>query len=660
MISQLFDLISPNATPQLPRSLGGEPRSSERSASGSPLQTGTENGSDDGSLTAFEQVASQLRTGADRDAPVAPAPNPSSVAAAMQPDADLPELPSPAAHDGLARSAQVLPPIGKRLPPRPEAPAAVVAPPLEPEQTTEPVELTSGSVTARALVEPQVAPVAEAAEGAGDSQPAAVAQPAPTLPADSVGLDPSEPLSDVGFISTPADVPATNSRPTALAEDAGVSQQPAPFAGEVRPDSDGLASSQFVPARPHARLEIEGDSLDPAGVQPASPEERRRFARAGASADRYPSAQPRDAAPPARAEFAARPFADTSSSDEQAAQRAQQPNTPAPADVQMDNPRRSVQTPLARAPAAQLRHEPATTASTSATQTTALRSDGVNDSLLASNSPQGSGAAAHSALAGVQAASQNRANKPSGDYSNRLVRSVAPSRVVRQDVAAGSTVSQQLRNPTETFAGLLHTAAEASSDGETASDGQASRSDSVVARGTPTAPSAAPRAEALPEQAIAPRAAPGSQGTTIDVSLLQQSEFAQALARGIAQRVLRGDGGDQLTIRLNPRELGEIDVTVRQNEQYSVQLQAREPATRELLEQHLPRLRQMFEDSGLALADTEVDSRDAEQREAAEDHSPRASQRGNADRVAPEVAGDPASAAAPTSPVASHLVDVRA
>lgn|GEM_PF-2724649 len=62
----------------------------------------------------------------------------------------------------------------------------------------------------------------------------------------------------------------------------------------------------------------------------------------------------------------------------------------------------------------------------------------------------------------------------------------------------------------------------------------------------------------------------------------------------------------RMTLSLHPEDLGQVDVQMRSGEQISLVFHAREGATRDLLEQNIARLRQMFEAQGISLGDISV------------------------------------------------------
>ena len=60
-------------------------------------------------------------------------------------------------------------------------------------------------------------------------------------------------------------------------------------------------------------------------------------------------------------------------------------------------------------------------------------------------------------------------------------------------------------------------------------------------------------------------------------------------------------------LSLNPQELGPVEIRLAmQNDEVSIQLASTNAAVREALEQALPRLREMFEQTGLKLVDQQV------------------------------------------------------
>ena len=74
------------------------------------------------------------------------------------------------------------------------------------------------------------------------------------------------------------------------------------------------------------------------------------------------------------------------------------------------------------------------------------------------------------------------------------------------------------------------------------------------------------------------------------------------------------EGVQQAALKLNPANLGPVEVRLTMNnEQISVTFIANHAATREALEQALPRLRESFTENGMELADAEVTQHSSEQ-----------------------------------------------
>lgn len=86
------------------------------------------------------------------------------------------------------------------------------------------------------------------------------------------------------------------------------------------------------------------------------------------------------------------------------------------------------------------------------------------------------------------------------------------------------------------------------------------------------------------------------------------------LARGLVERMrwLVGSGGGLAELRLHPPQLGSVDLRVHvEGERVHVQFLASQAVTRDLLETHLPRLREALEAGGLTLGEASVGQRDA-------------------------------------------------
>ncbi|MDH5691565.1 MAG: flagellar hook-length control protein FliK [Gammaproteobacteria bacterium] len=97
---------------------------------------------------------------------------------------------------------------------------------------------------------------------------------------------------------------------------------------------------------------------------------------------------------------------------------------------------------------------------------------------------------------------------------------------------------------------------------------------------------------------------------------LQQSVFDEEWSAGFAQRVgmMLNAKFQQAEIRLNPPDLGPVTVRINlQGDQASVAFSAQHGAVREAIEAAIPRLREMMNESGLNLANVDVNTQSGQQ-----------------------------------------------
>lgn len=110
-------------------------------------------------------------------------------------------------------------------------------------------------------------------------------------------------------------------------------------------------------------------------------------------------------------------------------------------------------------------------------------------------------------------------------------------------------------------------------------------------------------------------AAPPVQTLALDVPL-RQAGWDQAMAERVVW--MAKQGLQEAQIHLNPRNMGPIEVHVSvQKDQASVAFVAHHAVTREALEAAMPRLRDMLQDGGLNLAQSEVSQHDRQREQAA-------------------------------------------
>ena len=107
--------------------------------------------------------------------------------------------------------------------------------------------------------------------------------------------------------------------------------------------------------------------------------------------------------------------------------------------------------------------------------------------------------------------------------------------------------------------------------------------------------------------------------------LLRQFSADPAAALGPQVQVMVARSLDQMTVRLDPQELGSMSIKVQvgADQQVHVQFQVTNSATRDLVEQSLPRLRELLGDAGVQLGDAQVGQQQRETRQMAGDSSGR-------------------------------------
>ncbi len=128
---------------------------------------------------------------------------------------------------------------------------------------------------------------------------------------------------------------------------------------------------------------------------------------------------------------------------------------------------------------------------------------------------------------------------------------------------------------------------------------------------------------ALTPAASAPgqTSAAGAPQIAMDV---QPQLNSAAWSRVVSSRVvwMAREGVQQAELRLNPANLGSVDVRLNiSNDQASVTFLAQNAATREALEQAMPRLRESLAENGLSLTHSEVGQQDHPEQQASEDET---------------------------------------
>jgi flagellar hook-length control protein FliK len=93
---------------------------------------------------------------------------------------------------------------------------------------------------------------------------------------------------------------------------------------------------------------------------------------------------------------------------------------------------------------------------------------------------------------------------------------------------------------------------------------------------------------------------------------MQSSAWNQVMSSRVVW--MAREGIQEASLKLNPANLGPVEVKLNMhNDQANVLFIAQNAATRDALEQALPRLRESFEENGIQLADADVAEQEFEQ-----------------------------------------------
>lgn len=141
-------------------------------------------------------------------------------------------------------------------------------------------------------------------------------------------------------------------------------------------------------------------------------------------------------------------------------------------------------------------------------------------------------------------------------------------------------------------------------------------------------------AQALPHPLLNPRSESASRPSPVMHMNTAAFESGWAEELGSKVGVLFRAEESRAELVLNPAKLGRIEITLTMNgEQASAQFLAATPAAREALEQAMPRLREVLQQAGIMLADSQVDT--ASQQQAQQEQQARQGRRPPSDEGLP-------------------------
>lgn len=125
-----------------------------------------------------------------------------------------------------------------------------------------------------------------------------------------------------------------------------------------------------------------------------------------------------------------------------------------------------------------------------------------------------------------------------------------------------------------------------------------------------------PSAVLAPTTSISSTLAPQTPSVAQSVLMMQPSVQSEAWGKVLSSRVvwMAREGVQQAQLRLNPANLGPVEVKLHMNnDQVNVSFVAQHAATRDALEQALPRLRESLQENGMNLTDADVSDQTSEQ-----------------------------------------------
>ena len=115
----------------------------------------------------------------------------------------------------------------------------------------------------------------------------------------------------------------------------------------------------------------------------------------------------------------------------------------------------------------------------------------------------------------------------------------------------------------------------------------------------------APALSALSGTAESTAGRGNSPTSTLELSTKEPQNFASSMATHL--RVIKSQGGGEAKVNLHPAELGRMSVSViTEGSETKVAFTVETPQARQAIEASLTRLREMLEQAGLSLSDSDV------------------------------------------------------
>lgn len=133
-----------------------------------------------------------------------------------------------------------------------------------------------------------------------------------------------------------------------------------------------------------------------------------------------------------------------------------------------------------------------------------------------------------------------------------------------------------------------------------------------------------------PAAPAGPISTPASSAATVAMAMSpREPAWTEAFGRNLAELAIKG--AREVSFHVDPPELGPIEVSLRMDQQrVDINMSASNPFTRDVLQQSLPQLRELFAAGGLQLGGANIEARDQGGRDPSQQGQPGSGRQGEA------------------------------
>lgn len=133
-----------------------------------------------------------------------------------------------------------------------------------------------------------------------------------------------------------------------------------------------------------------------------------------------------------------------------------------------------------------------------------------------------------------------------------------------------------------------------------------------------------------PAAPAGPISTPASSAATVAMAMSpREPAWTEAFGRNLAELAIKG--AREVSFHVDPPELGPIEVSLRMEQQrVDINMSASHPVTRDVLQQSLPQLRELFAAGGLQLGGANIEARDQGGRDPSQQGQPGSGRQGEA------------------------------